>query len=161
AAAFARWRLNWEPGSTFEYHPTSAHWVLAEIIERVSGHDYREVVETRVSTPAGLPRVLGDTGHAAAELQVVGEPATPDELFAVLGIREYDRGEVTMDALLSFNDPAVQRIGVPGGGGVMRASDLALYYQAVLHNPGQMWKPDVIEDVRSNVRNRLPDRLTG
>src|SRR5258706_5855379 len=27
--AFARWRLNWEPGSTYEYHPTSAHWVLA------------------------------------------------------------------------------------------------------------------------------------
>src|SRR6478672_8020954 len=28
--AFAKWRLNWEPGSTFEYHPSSAHWVLAE-----------------------------------------------------------------------------------------------------------------------------------
>lgn len=22
----AAWRLNWEPGSRFEYHPTSAHW---------------------------------------------------------------------------------------------------------------------------------------
>ena len=25
---------NWEPGTRYEYHPTSAHWVLAEIIER-------------------------------------------------------------------------------------------------------------------------------
>ena len=24
-AAFARWRLNWEPGTRFEYHPSSAH----------------------------------------------------------------------------------------------------------------------------------------
>jgi hypothetical protein len=58
-------------------------------------------------------------------------------------------------------DPAVQAVGVPGGGGVMTAADLALYYQAVLHNPGEMWRPDVITDVRSNVRNRLPDVLSG
>jgi CubicO group peptidase (beta-lactamase class C family) len=36
-AAFGRWSLNWEPGSTYEYHATSAHWVLAEIIDRVTG----------------------------------------------------------------------------------------------------------------------------
>jgi CubicO group peptidase (beta-lactamase class C family) len=160
-ARFARWRLNWEPGSTFQYHPTSAHWVLAEIIERVTGQDYREVVRSHVTDPAGLPQVLGDVGATAAELVLVGEAATPDELEAVLGVRELDVGEVTDDALVGFNDPAVQRVGVPGGGGVMRACDLAMYYQAVLHNPGEMWHPDVIEDVRSNVRNRLPDVMTG
>ena len=58
-AAFARWRLNWEPGTSYEYHATSAHWVLAEIIDRVTGGDYRDVVEERVTGPAGLPRVLG------------------------------------------------------------------------------------------------------
>ncbi len=160
-AAFARWRLNWEPGSTFEYHPTSAHWVLAEIIERVTGNDYRDEVQRRVTTPAGLGRVLGDVPHRAQTLVAVGEPATEDELFAALGIRSIDVGEVTTDALLGFNDPAVQRVGIPGGGGVMRAADLALYYQAVLHNPGEMWRPDVIEDVRTNVRNSLPERTTG
>jgi CubicO group peptidase (beta-lactamase class C family) len=160
-AAFAKWRLNWEPGSTFEYHPTSAHWVLAEIIERVTGSDYRDVVEARVTTPAGLPRVLGGVSHPAAELIVVGEPATADELEAAFGVREIDVGEVTTVALVGFNDPAVQRVGVPGGGGVMRAADLALYYQAVLRNPGEMWRPEVIADVRTNVRNRLADRVTG
>ena len=25
---FAKWRLNWEPGTKYQYHPTSAHWVL-------------------------------------------------------------------------------------------------------------------------------------
>jgi CubicO group peptidase (beta-lactamase class C family) len=160
-AAFAKWRLNWEPGSAFEYHPTSAHWVLAEIIERVSGHDYRDVVRTRVTEPAGLPVVLGDTGHRAATIVSVGEPASPDELEAVFGVREIDRGEVTTAALVGFNDPAVQKVGMPGGGGVMRAADLALYYQAVLHNPGEMWRPDVLDDARRNVRNNLPGRLDG
>ncbi len=35
-ARFADWRCNWEPGTRFEYHPTSADWVLAELIERVT-----------------------------------------------------------------------------------------------------------------------------
>src|SRR5918993_3487601 len=59
-AAFARWRLDWEPGREYQYHPSSAHWVLAEIIERVTGEDFRDVIERRVTEPAGLPRVLGD-----------------------------------------------------------------------------------------------------
>ena len=160
-AAFARWRLNWEPGTRFEYHPSSAHWVLAEVIERVTGRDYRDVVEERACAPAGLGRILGNVAHRAEELVVVGEPATPDELFAALGIREIEVGEVTTDALMGFNDAAVQRVGMPGGGGVMRAADLALYYQAVLHNPGEMWDPVVLDDVKTNVRNHLPDALTG
>jgi CubicO group peptidase (beta-lactamase class C family) len=68
--------------------------------------------------------------------------------------------EVTEAALLGFNHPDVKALGVPGGGGVMRASDLALFYQALLHNPGGVWKPDVLTDATSNVRNRLPDPMT-
>lgn len=158
-AAFARWRLNWEPGTRFEYHPSSAHWVLAEIIERVTGSDYRDVVHARVTDPAGLPRVLGDVAPGAAELIVVGEPASPDELEAALGVRALPVTEVTTEALVGFNDPVVQRVGMPGGGGVMRAADLALYYQAVLHNPGGMWDAAVLGDVKTNVRNHFPDLM--
>ncbi|MEK7424455.1 MAG: serine hydrolase domain-containing protein [Actinomycetota bacterium] len=160
-AAFARWRLNWEPGTAFEYHASSAHWVLAEIIERVTGSDFRAVVEERVSGPAGLPRVLGDVPCAAAELTVVGEPATAEQMLATFGVATLDLGEVTTEALVTFNDPAVQRVGMPGGGGVMRAADLAMYYQAMLHNPGEMWSPGVLHDVTTNVRNRFPDKLIG
>ncbi|MFN8023958.1 MAG: serine hydrolase domain-containing protein [Acidimicrobiales bacterium] len=159
--AFARWRLNWAPGSTWEYHPTSAHWVLAEIIERVTGTDFRDVVQRRVTDPAGLPRVLGDVPHRAAPLRLVGEPASRDELMAVFGVPQLEVGEVTDELLLSFDEPALQRVGVPGAGGVMRAADLALFYQAVLRNPGEMWRPDVHADVTGHVRNSLPERLTG
>src|SRR5687767_8802741 len=37
----AQWRLNYEPGTRYIYHPTSAHWVQAAIIEAVSGEPYR------------------------------------------------------------------------------------------------------------------------
>src|SRR6266581_2172725 len=57
--AFARWRLNWEPGTAHEYHATSAHWVLSELIERISGRDYRDFIHERVTGALGLPRVVG------------------------------------------------------------------------------------------------------
>jgi len=158
--AFSRWRLNWEPGTAFEYHPTSAHWVLAEIIISVTGEDYRDVVQARITDPLGLPRVLGTTAEIAP-LGLCGEPATPDELEAALGVRELPVTEVTDAALLSFNDVGTRAVGVPGGGGVMRASDLARYYQALLHNPDELWDPEVLADATGHVRNNLPDRLTG
>jgi CubicO group peptidase (beta-lactamase class C family) len=163
-AAMARWRLNWEPGTSYEYHPTAGHWVLAEIIDRVTGADYRDVLESRVTGPAGLPRVLGlapDDDEDIAVLEARGEPPTPDELEAVLGVRELPLGEVTDAALLAFNEPAHRAVGVPGGGAVMTAADLARFYQVLLHDDGEVWDPAVKADAMGNVRNTLPDRLTG
>ena len=78
--AFARWRLNWEPGTRFEYHASSAHWVLAELLERITGQDFREIVQARVTDPAGIPRALGlEPGtYPFAEVVTAGEAATPD-----------------------------------------------------------------------------------
>ena len=161
---FARWRLNWEPGTKFEYHPTSAHWVLAEIINEVTGGDYRDELERRVTGPLGLPRVLGiapGDQHHIQLLEVRGEPPTPDELEKAIGIRELPTTEVTDAALVSFNHQDVRAVGVPGGGGVMRAADLALFYQGLLHNPGQLWDPALLADVTGRVRNTFPDPMLG
>jgi CubicO group peptidase (beta-lactamase class C family) len=162
---FAKWRLNWEPGSTFEYHATSAHWVLSEIIDRVTGGDYCDFIETRITRPAGLSfRVLGapiEEQDGVAHLENAGDVATPDELEAVLGVRELPFSDVSAELLLGFNRARARALGVPGGGGVMRAAELALFYQALLHNPNGIWDPAVLADGLTNVRNSLPDRWTG
>ena len=165
-ARFKDWTLSWAPGSSYEYHPTSAHWVLAEILERVTGKSYSDVVEDRISGPAGLPRVLGisvgtQTSYPTADLLLVGEPATAAELRAAFGVDSLPVTEVTPEAVLEIGSPEAIALGVPGGGGFMRASDLALYYQAMLHNPSEMWRPDVLADGTGNVRNHLPERNTG
>ena len=41
----------------------------------------------------------------------------------------------------------------------MTAADLARYYQALLHDDGGIWDAEVLADVTTNVRNRLPDPL--
>jgi CubicO group peptidase (beta-lactamase class C family) len=160
--AFAKWRLNWEPGTAHEYHPTSAHWVLAELIERISGRDYRDFVHERVTAALGLPRVVGippDEQDNIAELSLCGEPASPEELEAIFGVPELPVTEVTDEALLSFNRSDVRAVGVPGGGGVATAATVALFYQALLHNPDGLWDPDVLADATGRVRNTFPDLL--
>ncbi len=162
---FSRWRLNWEPGSQFEYHPTSAHWILAEVVERISGMDYRRFISERLLEPLGLhgPRLGVPESEQGdiAELVGVGEPATPEEFEAALGISGIDVGEVTEQALLGFNHPKARIAGVPGGGGIARAADLALYYQALLHNPGDLWDAKVLADATGTIRCTLPDPMTG
>jgi CubicO group peptidase (beta-lactamase class C family) len=162
---FGEWKLNWEPGTQYQYHPTSAHWVLAEIIDRVTGGDYRQFIAEQITGPLNLPRlqvgVPDDQQGDVATLVKRGEPATPDELERVLGVRELPVTEVTDDALIGFNEPAVRALGVPGGGGISDAATMTLFYQALLHNPAGIWKSDLLADVTGNVRNTFPDPLGG
>jgi len=162
---FARWYPNWEPGSRMEYHPTSAHWVLAEIIERLAGEDYRRFLRRRSLEPLGLrgPRLGGPLGEQQHINRVfrVGEPPSADELEAVTGVRGLRLAGLSDDALLVFNEPAALAVGVPGGGAVATAADLALYYQGLLHNPGGLWETETLRDGTGRVRVTLPDPMTG
>jgi CubicO group peptidase (beta-lactamase class C family) len=161
-ARFAKWKTNWEPGTRYEYHATTAHWVLVELLEVATGGNYLEVIEERVTTPLGLPRILGipeaDTDNIAT-LVNVGEEISPDELEKILGVRELPVTEVTPDALVSFNEPERRALGVPGGGGVTTASNYALFYQDLLHNAHGIWDEGVLRDATSRVRNNFGDVL--
>ena len=163
--AYAGWTLDWEPGTAYAYHPTSAHWVLGEVIQRVSGEDYCDFIHRRVGDPVGLrTRVLGvppDGQDGIATIEIRGRAATADELEAVLGVREVPSAQAAYEALLCLNQPEVRALGIPGGGGIMRADELALFYQALVHDKGDVWDPAVLADATGTVRNRLPDPLFG
>ncbi len=133
---FSRWRLNWTPGSRFEYHPTSSMWVIAEIVERRTGKDFRAFIRERIIEPLGLTDLYvglpAEQNHRVAECVHVGDALTSDD-YARLGMPEPPVTEVTEDAILTFNRPEFRAVGVPGGGGIATAADLALFYQALLH----------------------------
>ncbi|MEX2230209.1 MAG: serine hydrolase domain-containing protein [Dehalococcoidia bacterium] len=119
------WRLNWEPGSRFEYHPTAAHWLMAEIITSRTGLDFRDYLRQRVLDPMGATDLfvgLPDAQHArAADVEYVAPPVvTPG-------------AEVNPETILHFNLPSQRRAGCPGGGGFSTAADLALFYQVLVN----------------------------
>ncbi len=139
-AQLADWTLDYEPGTQYAYHGVSAHWVLAELIERVSGQDFRDFLEERVTRPLGLPRLLGiprDEQTDIAQLSAAADAETK----------------------AAFDCAAKIEAGEPGGGGVMTAASLSLFYQGLLHNPGALWNPEVLADAVGNVRCTLPDPL--
>lgn len=124
--AFSRWELSWEPGSRFEYHATSAHWVLGEIIERLAGQPFQKFVRTRVLVPMGL-----DDFHLGLPPELDRRVATV--LYTVPPVEPPGGwGSVSPDHLLVFNEPAHRRVGVPGGGAVTGAGELAMLYQPLL-----------------------------
>ena len=156
--AFSTWRLTWEPDSRFEYHATSAHWVLVEIIERRTGKDFRTFIRERVTGPMGVGELFvglpAEQDVRVADVRYVGEQREPPGGW----------GEVTPEAILRFNQPEVRRVGVPGGGGVASAAELALFYQPLV-NGGEavdgtrILKPETIEfatEVRTTERHRQP-----
>ena len=152
---FTRWRLNWEPGSKFEYHASSSMYVIAELIERRSGMGYREFVRNRVLGLLGLKNLFvglpASENARALPCEHVGDALTPED-YKKLGVPVPPVTEVTEEAILAFNRPDVRAVGVPGGGGFATAGDLALFHQALLHGglPGseELWP----ESTRTNVR---------
>jgi CubicO group peptidase (beta-lactamase class C family) len=136
----AEWELEYEPGTQYVYHGASAHWVLAELIERLGGTDFRDFVEQRVTRPLGLPRVLGIPRAEQTNIAAFSLPSLEG---------------------MNVDRAAMIEAGVPGGGGVMTAATLARFYQGLLHNPGGIWKPDVLADATGTIRCTLPDPLMG
>lgn len=162
--AFSRWRLTLEPGSTYVYHPTAGHWVLGEIIAAVTGLGHADAVEELVTAPLGLPRLLAIPVEQQGDIvEAVGYGAqpTPEEMEEAFGfkvdISQFIPPDVALGALLSLNDPEARAVGVPGGGGVFRARDLALFYQGLLRDPAGLWSAEALDAGTRTVRMTLPD----
>jgi CubicO group peptidase (beta-lactamase class C family) len=155
AAWFDEWRLEWEPGTRTQYSPTACHWVVADLLERATGTDYRAFVAERVLAPLGLRRLqLGVPIEEQGDIVDTVAVGRDDELD--------DRAPivVTPDGMLEIDQPEIRAVGVPGAGAVSTAADVALLYQAFLHNPHGLWDPAVLADATGHVRNALIDPWT-
>ena len=113
-------QLQWEPASKVHYHGLSAHWVLAMVIEAITGLDFRDAVHQSVIAPLGLSDDL-----------FMGLPDTQMHRLAYL--YEPDNNTVTGQRL---RDESINRVwqtaGVPGGGAYGTARGMAALYQMML-----------------------------
>ena len=165
---YSSWTLNWEPGSRFEYHPTSSMWMIAEIIERRTGRDFVEFVRTEIEERLGIDGfhvgLPADLNDRVATLMHCGDPMTSED-YARLGIPEPPVTEVTEEAILSFNDPAIRAVGVPGGGAMMSAAAIALFYQGLLHGGSvgheAIWQDSTLEFAREVRSGDHIDQMSG
>jgi CubicO group peptidase (beta-lactamase class C family) len=167
AERLASWTLEWEPGSRFVYHGSSAHWVLAQLAESVTGTDFRTFVRDALLGPLRVDslRLGPPPGEQGGVLEVVGvgEAMTPSELDELGGSVGLDVSAIgtSEEDLLRHNDPQVRAVGQPGAGAIGRAADLAMYYQALLADPAGIWNPDVLAAGTAEILCDLIDPMTG
>ncbi|NJP90900.1 beta-lactamase family protein [Nonomuraea sp. FMUSA5-5] len=164
AAEMAKWRLEWQPGSGFFYHGMSAHWVLAELIHRLTGQDFRQALRDRVLDPLGLDRLeLGVPVERQGNLQRVTSTGVRSvDVFEALFGQPVDEAAAEAelaDVLAIVNDPELRTVGVPGAGGFSDAASMALFYQELLHNTAGLWRPDVLATATGEIRNTFPDPI--
>jgi CubicO group peptidase (beta-lactamase class C family) len=149
--AFGKWRLDWEPGSRFQYHLTSAAWVIAELVERRTGLPFADYLRTEIVEPLGLGLIL---------------PLPADRFDDVLAVptatdRTSDDQEVDPWGPWYLNNPDVLEGGEPSHSIVGTAADMALFFQALHHS--EIWKAGVVDDA-TTIRHSLAaygDRLYG
>jgi CubicO group peptidase (beta-lactamase class C family) len=110
--------LEWQPGTRIHYHPASAHWVAAVLIESVTGRDFRDVIRERILVPLGIED----------EVQVGLRAADQDR--AALMYSRNDAGGMT--PLMPESTPEFRSAGVPGGGGFGTARAMAHFYQMLV-----------------------------
>lgn len=159
-----QWPLEFEPGSQYTYHPFSAGWALAEVATRLTGLPHGQALREQVLDPLGIERLeLGVAAEALGDIRQVRYIREPpfDVVEAVTGVAtpHSDDSEVDFDICGLANDPMTIGAGAPGGGAISDAVSVARFYQALLHNPGELWSPEILTDATTNIRNIFPDAL--
>ena len=122
--AMAKWRLTYEPGTRFQFHLTSAAWVIAELVERRTGRPFAEYLRTEIVEPLGLGFVLPVPADRYSAL--VAAPVAID--------RTSDDQEVDPWGPWYLASPQVLAGGEPSHSIVGSAADVALFFQAIVHS---------------------------
>ena len=148
-AAFAKWRLDYEPGTQLQFHLTSAAWLIAELVERISGRPLPEYLRVEVAEPLGL----------GFELAVPVERQR--ETTAPMVCTDGSTDDVDPWGPWFFNRPEVVAAGEPAHALIASAADVALFYQAVLE--ARLWSADIVAEATRARVTAVPagDQLYG
>jgi CubicO group peptidase (beta-lactamase class C family) len=142
--AFARWRLDWTPGTRLQFHLTSASWVISELVERRMGLPFPEYVRREIVEPLNLGFVLPLAADQYHEILAV--PTATD--------RTRDNQEVDPWGPWYLADPAVLAGGEPGHSVVGSAADVVLLFQALYHSG--LWSEKTVDDCIRIRRSEAP-----
>ena len=112
----------------------------------------------RRSACRGSSACRSTTRTTSPSLRLVGEHATSRRADGgVRRARRCRRPRSPTTPSPGSTSPTSAPSACPGGGGFARAVDVARFYQALLHGDEDVWPADLLHDVTTNVRNRLPD----
>lgn len=122
-----------KPGHHHAYHALTAGFVVADLVEKVSGQPFRTFFRHNISEPMGL-KIL-DFGARGRVLQKVARHyVTGFRLAAPLDLYLKRAIGTTLDrAVAVSNDPRFYRAVIPAGNGVATADECGRFFQCLLN----------------------------
>jgi CubicO group peptidase (beta-lactamase class C family) len=143
--AFAKWRLDSEPGTQLAFHLTSAGWVIVELVERRTDLSFYDYLRSEIIEPLGLGFVL---------------PLPEDQYGILAAPTETDRTSADQEidpwGPWYLANPQVLAAGEPSHAVVGTAADVAQLGQAILHSG--LWDSATVADA---IRPRVSEPPAG
>lgn len=117
------------PGRVLSYHAISGGFILAEIVQRVTGRDIRTILAEEILDPLGFR--WGNYGVSAADADLVGlsYPTGPPALPPVSTILEGALGLPPDQITVRCNDPRFLTSVVPSANVVSTANELSRFFE--------------------------------
>jgi CubicO group peptidase (beta-lactamase class C family) len=135
-AAMENAELEFAPGSRTQYHPATFGWLVAELVNRISGRPFLEFFQDHVAGPLGLRNT-----HFALPPSLNGRAV---KLKAMPGFEN-------VEAAVRWNDERGYPVPVPGGSCMSQARELARFYAALTGGgriDGVPWlRPETVAEV--------------
>jgi CubicO group peptidase (beta-lactamase class C family) len=149
----------WPPGSRVVYHPVTHGWLLGEVMRRVDGRPFQQMLREEICQPLGVTNL-----YCGIPDSVAGRVAELDEIFPPerepLPKDEQAARDVPVNMLPLFewmNKPSAQRACLPASSGIGDARSLAKHY-AALHRNGvdgvRLLAPETIDNA---TQQQFPD----
>jgi CubicO group peptidase (beta-lactamase class C family) len=124
--AVAQMSLSWEPGERMEYHARTFGWVLGEVVRRIDGRQFSQIMKEEICIPLNI------------EDMYVGIPDQVEPRIAILEEPDFNYSSLPPSgpqAIASFewlNSSEARRACVPSTNGIMTARAIAKHYAALL-----------------------------
>jgi CubicO group peptidase (beta-lactamase class C family) len=142
--SFAKWRLDWEPGTRLQFHLTSAAWVIAELVERRTGMTFADYLTAEIVEPLGLTLMLPVPAERFNEVLAV--PVAIDRTSDDQEVDPWGPWYLANAEVLAGAEPSHSIAGT--------AADMALFLQALVHSG--LWRDGIVEEATRIRRSEAP-----
>jgi CubicO group peptidase (beta-lactamase class C family) len=138
-ARLAEMTLEWEPGSTMQYHSRSWGWLVGGIIRKATGRTISDLLLEKITIPLGIENDLffginddGDKRFSPFEIQPASKEQISTAPITNVPPPPGSIAELSLPLMDFVNLPTVRRCCMPAVNGIMSAKAIAKNYASLL-----------------------------
>jgi len=121
----------WPPGERMEYHAITFSWIVGEIIQRLDGRSFQQVLQEEIKDPLVIPDLyVGISEEAEPRVAWLEEPEFDPEMFPASGLQAIPAWICPLADWM--NGREARFACVPASNGIMTAKASAKHYACLL-----------------------------